>query len=181
MMKKLVLIIIASIATFYNVFAQTDTTKINKAVIDKFRAILNQFKSDGDYYTREEKTDKLLAINFATNSTIGLFPSDLLESHTDLKYSSYLWRFYVDIKFKEPYLLFVEHIKGNKIKIKRKNIEKIEKNKEAFFKKMIVYLENAKNMIAIKTEVEQLMKQALENCEKYKDCEHCWLIKDCSK
>ena len=46
---------------------------------------------------------------------------------------------------------------------------------------MIVYLENAKNMIAIKTEVEQLMKQALENCEKYKDCEHCWLIKDCSK
>lgn len=177
-MIKIFLILICSFTIISSTFAQTDTTKIPKEAIERLQSVVAQLQKDVEYMESGKKASKLVAINMATASTMGKFPSDLLQGTTTLK-NTYLWRVYVDIKFKEPFILFVELQEGKSIVINKKDKKNMKKNKELFFKKILTFLTNIDTAQDIKADMQELMKQTLKDCEKYKDCEHCWLITQC--
>lgn len=159
------------------VFAQTDST--DKKIIGRLKGFVQKFKQDAENFENNKQKNKLLCANLATASTTGFFPSDLIESKIRIKSNSYVYRFYVDIKFKRPFMLYIELERGRHFEINKRGINKLEETKEVFFQKIISLLEKADVGQDIQKDLEVMLLNMLKDCEKHKDCEHCWLITQC--
>ena len=162
-------------------FAQSDSTTHKKG-IDEYEEVALKFLKDADNVEKNKKVGKLLNLNYATISTHGLFPSGLLDQKIVMDSRTYIYRFYVDIRLKRPFVLYVELEKGEPFVVSDKNMDrhKIEGFREVFFQNVLSYLETAKVAKDIQAKVEVMLVRMLKECEKYKDCEHCWLVKDCT-
>ena len=186
MSLKYNLFLFCYLVSFTFVFGQTDSTKPLhsekriKQIIES-RKIIAQLQEDGVKVDKNKETGALLLhANLATISTCGFFSSGLLDEKVIVGSRTYIYRFYLDIKFKRPICIYVELEKGKPFVIsdKNKSEHKIEGFRETFFQNVYSYLETAKVAQDIRAEVELMLVTRLKECEKYKDCEHCWLIKN---
>jgi hypothetical protein len=165
-----------------NVLAQSDSLKdaILQAKIKRTQEILVQMEKD-EQLLKNDSTKNFVALISATSSTMGAFPSGLIEGTTKLKKGIYTWRIYTDMKFKKPFMLFIQQHHKLQFRIKSSKPQEVEESKDAYFIKIADILETTDWVIEdVRTEFEALMQKILEKCEHDPHCENCWMLNACN-
>lgn len=165
----------------FNIFAQSDSLKnaILQAKIKRSQEIIAQLEKDMQS-THIDSIKSSVVLVHAPSTIIGAFTSGLIEGTTKLKKGSYTWRIYTDMKFKRPFMLFIQHHNKHKIRLKPSKNQEVVESKDAYFIKIANILETTNWVIEdVRAEFEALMQKTLEKCEQNPNCENCWMIQGC--
>ncbi|TAE08962.1 MAG: hypothetical protein EAZ95_16575 [Bacteroidetes bacterium] len=162
------------------VFAQLDST-MRKNLIEKGMGYmvntLDKMKQEA-----EEKDAQRVMIP-ATFNSMGLMPTNFAESHIT-KYNI-SWTLYFFQRDKRPCFLTLRFEPLPKIKLKQKKRETT--SIANFFDDVTTILNllpdspQESDMQVITEKLHKRLERELENCYKQKNCNDCWMLKECSE